>query len=99
MDLAFGKSANAQFRTLQVHEDAQWVVQLAFHFADPLETHRMVGVLAMAEVEAEDVHPGLDQLADVVDALDRRAQGGKDLYFFIRRHGGQSRESGWRGNR
>jgi hypothetical protein len=28
----------------------------------------MVGVLAVAEVEAEDVHPGLDQLADVVDA-------------------------------
>ncbi|MNO10369.1 hypothetical protein D3C81_2341890 [compost metagenome] len=59
----------------------------------------MVGVLAMAEVEAEDVHPSLDQLADVVDTLDRGAQGSEDLYFFIRRHSSESRESEWRGNR
>lgn len=87
LHLAFGETAHAQLWPLQVHEDAQRVVQLLLHFADPLVTQGVVSVFAVAEVEAEDVHAGFDQLADVVDAVDRRAEGGEDLYFFIRRHG------------
>ena len=86
LHFAFGKAANAQLRPLQVHEDTQRVVQLLLDFADPLVAQGVVGMLAMAEVEAEDVHPGFDQLADIVDAVDRRAKGGEDLYFFIWRH-------------
>ncbi|MNZ71357.1 hypothetical protein D3C78_897170 [compost metagenome] len=86
LHLAFGKAANAQLGPLQVHEDAQWVVQLLLDLADPLVAQGVVGVFAMAEVEAEDVHPGFYQLADIVDAIDRRAEGGEDFDFFIRRH-------------
>ncbi|MNZ85718.1 hypothetical protein D3C78_1045210 [compost metagenome] len=86
LHLAVGKAADAQLRPLQVHEDTQRVVQLLLDFADPLVAQGVVGVLAVAEVEAEDVHPGFYQLADVVDAFDRRAKGGEDFDFFIRRH-------------
>ena len=82
LDLALGEAADAQLRPLQVHEDAQRVVQLLLDFADPLVAQGVVGVFAVAEVEAEDVNPGFDQLADVVDAFDRRAEGGEDLYFY-----------------
>lgn len=82
LHLAVGKAADAQLRPLQVHEDTQWVVQLLLDFADPLVAQGVVGMLAVAEVEAEDIHPGFYQLADVVDAFDRRAEGGEDLYFY-----------------
>lgn len=80
--LALSEAAHAQLWPLQVHEDAQRVVELLLDFADPLVAQGVVGMLAVAEVEAEDVHPGFDQLADVVDAVDRRAKGGEDLYFY-----------------
>jgi hypothetical protein len=99
LHLAVGELADAQFRALQVHQDAQRVVQLALDFADPLIALGVVGVIAVAEVQAEDVDPGLDQLADVVDAVDRRAEGGEDFDLFIRRHDLGSRGSGWRGSR
>ncbi|MCY1452645.1 hypothetical protein D9M71_695760 [compost metagenome] len=63
------------------------MVELLLDFADPLVAQGVVGVLAVAEVEAEDVHPGFDQLADVVDTLDGRPEGREDFDFFIRRHG------------
>ncbi|MNO85104.1 hypothetical protein D3C76_764660 [compost metagenome] len=97
--LAFGELADPQLRPLQVHEDAQRVVQLAFDFADPLVTHGVVAVLAVAEVQAKDVHPGFDQLTDVIDAAGGRAERREDFYFFVRRHVWGSRGSGWRGNR
>ncbi|MNQ86626.1 hypothetical protein D3C85_1018250 [compost metagenome] len=99
VDLAIGETAHTQFRPLQVHEDADGVVQLALHLAHPLVALGVVGVFAVAEVQAEQVDAGLHQLADVVDAFDRRTEGGEDFYFLVRRHFQGSRESGWRGSR
>ena len=45
------------------------------------------------------LHPGLHQLKDVVDTVGGRAQGGEDFDLLVRRHGWQSRGSGWRGSR
>ncbi|MDT4851699.1 hypothetical protein FQZ97_858900 [compost metagenome] len=86
IDLAGGKAADPQFRPLQVHEDADRHVQLLLHFAHPGVALGVVGVFAVAEVEAEQIDPGLDQLTDIVDACDGRAEGGEDFHFFIWSH-------------
>src|SRR5690606_7252103 len=62
------------------------VVELALHFAHPLVALGVIGVFAVAEVQAEQVDAGFHQLADVVDAFDRRTEGGEDFYFLVRRH-------------
>eukprot|EP01137_Pigoraptor_chileana_P028866 Opistho-2@13292 len=86
LHLAVGELADAQFRPLQVHQNAQRIVELALDFADPLIALGVVGMIAVAEVQAEDVHPGLDQFTDVFDAIDSGPEGGEDFDLFIRRH-------------
>ncbi|MNX80451.1 hypothetical protein D3C86_1121120 [compost metagenome] len=86
LHLAFGELADPQFRALQVHQDAQWIIELALDFTNPLKTLGVVGVIAMAEVQAEDVDPGQHQLTDGVDAVGGRAERGEDFDLFIRRH-------------
>ncbi|MNS73196.1 hypothetical protein D3C72_1066290 [compost metagenome] len=86
LHLAFGEFANPQFRALKVHQNAQWIIQLALDFTNPLETLGVVRVIAMAEVQAEDVDPGQHQLTDGVDAVGGRAERGEDFDLFIRRH-------------
>ena len=86
LHLAVSEFADAQFWPLQVHQNAQRIVELALDFADPLIALGVVGVITVAEVEAEDIDPGLDQFADSVDAIDRRPEGGEDFDLFIRRH-------------
>ena len=86
VDLALGKAANAQLRPLQIHEDTDRGIQLLFDFTHPVVTLGVVGVFAVAEVEAEQVDPGLHQLADVVDGFDRGAKGGEDFYFLVGVH-------------
>ncbi len=86
VDLALGKTADAQLRPLQVHQDADRGVQLFLDFTHPVEALGVVGVFAVAEVEAEQVDPGLHQLADVVDGFDRWAKGGEDFYFLVGVH-------------
>ncbi len=98
LHLALGKLPDPQLRPLQVHQDAQRVIQLALHLANPLVALGVIGMVAVAEVEAEDIHPGLHQFADVIDAVGGGAEGGEDFDLLVRRHGGQSQESGWRGS-
>ncbi|MNZ92468.1 hypothetical protein D3C78_1114950 [compost metagenome] len=86
MHLALGELADPQFRALQVHQNAERVVELAFDFADPLIALGVIGVFAVAEVQAEDVDPGLHQLANGVDPVGGGTQGGEDFDLFIRRH-------------
>ncbi|MNN28698.1 hypothetical protein D3C81_1422770 [compost metagenome] len=81
-----GEAADAQLRALQVHEDADRVAQLGLDFAHPLVAQGVVGVFAVAEVQAEQVGAGFHQGADVLAAFDRRAEGGEDLHFFIWSH-------------
>src|SRR5690606_4850121 len=79
-------AADPQPRPPQLPEDADRLVQLALHLAHPLIALGMVGVLAMAEVEAEQVDPGFHQLADVRSVADRRPEGGEDLHFLVGVH-------------
>jgi len=99
LHLAFGETPDSQLRPLQVHQDAQRVVELALHLANPLVALGVIGVVTVAEVEAEDIHPGFYQFEDVIDPVGGRAQGGEDLDLFVRRHGQCSQGSEWRGSR
>ncbi len=87
-DLAFGKAADPEFGPLQVHEDADRLVQLAFDLANPGEALGVVAVLAVAEVQAEQVDSRLDQGAYIVNAASGGAEGGKNLDLLIGFHGG-----------
>ncbi|MNL50317.1 hypothetical protein D3C87_1733260 [compost metagenome] len=98
LHLAVGELADPQFRTLQVHQNAQRIIQLALDFTNPLVALGVVGMIAVAEIQAEDVDPGLHQLTDVIDPVRGRTEGGEDFDFFVRRHCLCSRESGWRGS-
>ncbi len=87
-DLAGGETADSELGPLQVHEDADRLVQLLLDLANPGEALGVVAVLAVAEVQAEQVHAGLDQCAHVVDAAGGRAEGGEDLDLLVVCHGG-----------
>ncbi len=81
-----GEAADPQLRTLQVHEHADRVVQFRFHLAHPGEALRVIGVVAVAEVQAEQVGAGLHQGTDIVAAAGGRAEGGEDLGFLVGCH-------------
>ncbi|MNZ95009.1 hypothetical protein D3C78_1141340 [compost metagenome] len=72
IDLACGEAADPQLRPLQVHQHADRLAQLALHLTHPLVAQGMVGMLAVAEVEAEQVDAGLYQPADIFAAAGRR---------------------------
>ncbi|MNY83580.1 hypothetical protein D3C86_2264490 [compost metagenome] len=59
---------------------------MALDFTDPLIALGVIGMIAVAEVQAEDVDPGLHQLTDGVDPVGGGTQGGEDFDLFIRRH-------------
>ncbi len=99
LHLALGKLADPQFRALQVHQNTQRIIKLALDFTNPLVALCVVGVIAVAEVQAENVDPGLHQFANVVDPVGGGAEGGEDFNLLVRRHFLGSRESGWRGSR
>jgi len=86
--LALGEAADPELGPLQVHEDADRLVQLTFHLANPGEAFGMVGVLAMAEVQAEQVDPCRDQRPYIIDAAGGGAEGGKYLDLLVGFHGG-----------
>ncbi|MNL17026.1 hypothetical protein D3C87_1380950 [compost metagenome] len=86
LHLALGELADPQFRALQVHQDAQRIIQLTLDFTNPLIAQGVVGMITVTEVQAEDVDPGQHQFTDVVDSVDGRAEGGEDFDLFIRRH-------------
>ncbi|MCY1453135.1 hypothetical protein D9M71_701060 [compost metagenome] len=84
---------------MQVHQDAQRIIQLALDFTDPLVAFGVVGVIAVAEVQAKDIDPGLHQFTNVIDSVGGGTEGGEDLDLFIRRHVLGSQGSEWRGSR
>jgi hypothetical protein len=86
LHFALGEFADPQFRALQVHQNPQRVIQLALDFTNPLIALCMVGVIAMAEVQAKDIDPSLYQLTDAIDSVGGRAKGGEDFDLLIRRH-------------
>src|SRR3546814_19424236 len=62
--LAVLQVADAQLRSLHVGEDADRPVQLLLDFADGVVELAMIGVGAVAEVQAKDVDAGAKELAD-----------------------------------
>ncbi len=59
-DLALGKRADAQLGTLEVGDHADRPVELLLRRADQVVARLLLGVLAVAEVEAEEVGAGLE---------------------------------------
>ncbi|MNQ50433.1 hypothetical protein D3C85_643780 [compost metagenome] len=73
-DLDIGEPAQPQLRPLQVGQNAQRALQRDLGAAHSLEGGGVVLVRTMAEVQAEDVHPGLGQR---LDGRGRTARGSK----------------------
>ena len=76
---AFGEVAEADLRALKVGEDADAAAGLVGGLADVLVALLVFGVAAVAEVEAGDVHSGVDQCLDLVVRVGGGAQGADDL--------------------
>lgn len=62
----FAEASQADLRTLKVGQDADAAARLVGRFANALIALLVLGVGAVAEVEAGDVHSGLDQCLDLV---------------------------------
>jgi hypothetical protein len=77
--LALFELADAQLRSLQVGKDRDRPAELAFGRAHQLVTFLMIGVRAVAEVEAEYIGAGIEQCLDHVETGTGRAERGHDL--------------------
>ena len=71
--------ADAQLGTLQVGEDRDRAAELFLQRADRLDRLRMVGMFAMAHIDAEGVDPGLEQAGEHFGRPACRTDGGEDL--------------------
>ena len=58
---AMREGADAQLGTLQIHQHADGPSRLGFDRADRFHPPPMIGVRAMAEIEAENVDPAMEQ--------------------------------------
>ena len=71
--------ADAQLGALDIGHDGDGPAQLGLGGADALHAQGMVGVLAVAEVEPNHVHPGSQQGLDHLRAVAGRPERGDDL--------------------
>ncbi len=92
-DAAPGESADAQFRTLQVGQDADRPAGLCLDRAHGIAALAMVVMRAVAEVQAEDVRAGVEQGADGCLVAAGGAQRGENLGAAKATHGGSVRVS------
>ena len=76
---AVGEGAEAELGPLQVHQDADRAAEFALDLADDLVVALVIGVRAVAEVEAEDVGSGFEQRLDGFLGVAGRAERGHDL--------------------
>ncbi len=76
---AFGEAAEPDFRALKVGEDADAAAGLVGGLAHPVVALLVLGVLAVAEVEAGHVHSGVDQAFDLVVGVGGGPKGTDDL--------------------
>jgi hypothetical protein len=79
LDRAVGEIAEPELRALQIGENADRPSGLRFDAPDFLEQHTLLVVAAMAEIQPENVHSGLEQRAQPVAAGARRTDGRNDL--------------------
>ncbi|SKV53219.1 Uncharacterised protein [Mycobacteroides abscessus subsp. massiliense] len=74
-----GEPAQPDLGTLQVREHADRAPGLVGCLTHPAIVLLMVGVLAVAEVESRDVHPGFDKLTYKLGGTGRRTKGTNNL--------------------
>ena len=79
LDRAVGEIAEPQLRTLQIGENADRPSGLRLDAADVLEQRALLVVAAMAEIQPENVDPGVEQRAQPLAAGARRADRRDDL--------------------
>lgn len=78
-DFAFNEGANAEFRPLKVHEDANGAATFAFQIANDCNQVFQDVMTAMAEIEPEDIGPFAVQGLYLAGCLACRAKGGNDF--------------------
>ncbi|MNP35976.1 hypothetical protein D3C76_1293320 [compost metagenome] len=73
--------ADANFRTFDVEQDGNILVQLFGCFPDAADALRVLVQLSVGEVQAGDVHTGLDQLPEHFGAFAGGTDGADDFSF------------------
>ena len=73
-DLVIGKGSDPQFGTLQVNQYRRWPVICFFQRADIGNQLRLVGLIAMAHVDAESIRARAEQFFDHLGRIACRAQ-------------------------
>jgi hypothetical protein len=86
-DRTGGEGADAQLGPLQVEQHADRPAGLALDTADEFQPFLVLGVGAVAEVQAEDVRAGVEQGADGGEVGARGAERGDDLGVAKAAHG------------
>ncbi|MCY1451206.1 hypothetical protein D9M71_680610 [compost metagenome] len=79
MDLAFGETLDADLRARQVGQDAHFHAHALRGSAHVGGALGLAGRVAMAEVEADHVHAGAEQILQHARRVGCRSEGGKDL--------------------
>src|SRR5690606_34451106 len=79
LDRACFEPAQADLRSLEVGEDADWPVRLLRRLAYPVDAPLVLVVVSVAEVQPSDVHARRHELTDAVKAVDGRPEGTDDL--------------------
>src|SRR5690606_14418304 len=80
--------SDADLRALQVLQDRDRPLELLLDRADDLAALAVILVAAVAEVQAEDVGAGQEQLADALPVAAGRTQRGDDLRIAVSAHVG-----------
>jgi hypothetical protein len=78
-DSTFGECAEAQFRSLQIGQNADRSPGRALNRSDRREACSVVLMSAVAEIQPEDINPGLEQGAYLLGRGGRRAEGRNDF--------------------
>ncbi len=84
---SLGEGAQAQLGALQVHQDRDRVLVFLFERAELIDPLAVILVLAVAEVQPEDVGAGLEQGAQALVGRRGGARGGDDLGETVAVHG------------
>lgn len=83
---ACGELAHPQFRSLKIGQDGDRTARLCLDRADDVMAGAVVGVAAMAHVQAKHVGAGVEQRADHVLGAGSRSQRRHDLHIAMSSH-------------
>src|ERR1700681_1580473 len=86
LDLFFAKGADAELGSLHVSHDADRPPDALLDRPDRLADRAMVFLLAMTEIQAEDIDPGSKKRLDLVCRVAGRADGGHDFRAALTSH-------------